>query len=207
MDLLATIERGSQGEPLGNPQFAVASVGFNALVAWNAMELATIGADDFSKPVAELVESIESLWDPDLSTWVDGGIAAAGSGSARTADALLPLLVSTDSSHRGAASNSLIDPSAHGSAHGPLGVHRAEPSFEADTYWRGPVWPQLAYLLWRALTRGGSSSERECAGELVRSTIKGAEASGLAEYWNGDSGEGLGAVPQTWTGLALLMGR
>jgi GH15 family glucan-1,4-alpha-glucosidase len=45
------------------------------------------------------------------------------------------------------------------------------------------------------------------AHELARRTVAGAFASGLAEYWNPDTGEGLGAVPQSWAGLALVMAR
>ena len=36
-----SIERAPSGAPLHNPAFAVGSVGFSALVAWNALELAT----------------------------------------------------------------------------------------------------------------------------------------------------------------------
>jgi len=203
--MLTTIERGPGGEPLHNPDFDVASIGFNSLVAWNALELAGIGVTDLIDSAAELIDALESRWDQDLVTWVDSGAAAAGSGRVRTADSLLPLLVSTNESRRSAAGRSLVDAAAHGSAHGPLGVHRAEPNFDADAYWRGPVWPQVAYLLWRALARSGSGTESVWADELARSTVRGAEVSGLAEYWNGDSGRGLGAVPQSWTGLALLM--
>ena len=30
-------------------------------------------------------------------------------------------------------------------------------------------------------------------------------AIGLAEYWDADTGTGGGAVPQSWTGLAVVM--
>jgi len=205
MSLLDSIQRGSSGEPLANSEFSVGSIGFNSLVAWNAMELVELGVADLGESVAELVEALEARWDRDLGSWVDSGANAAGSGRVRTADSLLPLLVSTDESHRAVAAHSLVDKTAHGSTHGPLGVHRGEPSFDSDKYWRGPVWPQLAYLLWRALDGSGSASESGWADEIARSTVSGAEISGLAEYWNGDSGLGLGAVPQSWTGLALLM--
>ena len=84
---------------------------------------------------------------------------------------------------------------------GPTGVHRGEPSFHPDAYWRGPVWPQLAYLMVLA----ADPHSPEVAADLSRTTVAGAWASGLAEYWNSDTGTGLGAVPQSWTGLALLL--
>ena len=38
-------------------------------------------------------------------------------------------------------------------------------------------------------------------------TVAGAWASGLAEYWNPDTGAGLGAIPQSWSGLALVLAK
>ncbi|CAN5253928.1 hypothetical protein BH18ACT4_BH18ACT4_09160 [soil metagenome] len=55
------------------------------------------------------------------------------------------------------------------------------------------MWPQLAYLLWLA-----------CA-DVGAATVRGALSSALAEHWDADDGTGRGAVPQSWTGLALVM--
>ena len=95
----------------------------------------------------------------------------------------------------------LGDPAAPGGPAGPTGVHRAEPTFDPAGYWRGPVWPQLAYLL----VLGAVRFDPGAAEQLAATTVAGAWASGLAEYWHPDTGEGLGATPQSWTGLALLL--
>ena len=95
-----------------------------------------------------------------------------------------------------------LDDQAYGGLYGPAGVHRAEPSFAPSTYWRGPTWPQLAYLLWIAARRHGFAT---LAHELAVRTVAGAFRSDLAEFWNPDTGEGLGAIPQSWTGLAWVM--
>ena len=205
IDLLATVERGRRHEPLHNPAFAVASVGFNALVAFNARELMSVTGDEkLAGPIVDLVEAIDARFDPALRTWVDAGPAEAGSGRARTVDGLLPLLVTGDAEARAAAIAELLDEDAHCSSYGPRGVHVGEPTYDSTTYWRGPVWPHLAYLLWLALGRGGPGEAD--AAEVVRSTtLVGAIKSGLAEYWDGDSGRGLGAIPQSWSGLALLL--
>ncbi len=205
MDLLESIVRGSNGEPLSNPMFAIGPIGFNSLIAWNAMELVSLGLSEFLAPATELVEAVDARWDPQRSTWVDSGTTESGSGRARTVDALLPLLVIDSADRRIEVARSLVDPAAHGSPFGPLGVHRMEPSFAPDTYWRGPVWPQLSYLLWVALSSRDRTEESVLAEAIGRSVVRGAIASGLAEYWNGDTGRGLGASPQSWTGLALVM--
>jgi hypothetical protein len=195
-ELVASLAIDGDGAPVANDAFTVASAGFNALVAFNARELG-IDADD-------IVGALDGQWDPTRATWVDAGDTERGSGRARTVDGLLPTLVSTDEAHRDAAFAALLDPVAHGARFGPTGVHRAEPTFAPDVYWRGPTWPQLSYLLWIAATRAGST---DAAASLAASTVAGAARSGLAEYWHPDTGRGLGAVPQSWTGLALLMTR
>ena len=137
-DLIAGIERTAGDSPLHNPAFAVGSVGFSALVAWNALELQSITGDAWlGRAAAELGEAIDARWDPVGVTWVDDGPTAAGSGRTRTLDALLPALLGA----RPEALVQLIDPDAFGARCGPCGVHRGEPNFEPTTYWRGPAWP------------------------------------------------------------------
>jgi hypothetical protein len=197
--LVGSIERSDGGAPLHNPAFAVGSAGFSALVAWNARELAEVTDDgDLRRQADELAEAVDARWDADLVTWVDDGPTASGSGRVRTLDALLPLLVSP----RPDAVAALTDAGAFGAPCGPRGVHVAEPSHEATAYWRGPAWPQLTYLLWLS-TR--SVYARTAAVSLSRSMLAGASASGFAEYWEADTGRPLGAVPQTWSALTLVV--
>ncbi len=188
--LLATVERAPGGAPLSNPSFAVAPAGFNALIAWNAREL---GLDEEAD---ELAEALAARWHPALATWVDDGPSATTSGRVRTVDALLPALVvpATHEAQRVAARHALLDPTAFAASFGPPSVHRAEHAFDPRGYWRGSAWPQLTYLLWRA-----------GIAELGPRLVSGAEHSGLAEHWHPDSGEGLGARPQSWTGLAIVV--
>ncbi len=204
-DLLGSIERGPNGEPLSNSRCAVAPCGFNALVAFNAAELATVISDQALEVAAtEIAEALDQRFDPHLRTWVDAGVSSGGSGRIRTAEGLLPLLVSRRAAARRRVVQELADPDAFCASFGPRGVHAQEPSYDPTRYWRGPVWPQLSYLLWLAV--GGDSDQEAAAAELLATnTIQGASASGFAEYWDGDRGTGLGAIPQSWTGLALLL--
>ena len=162
----------------GGAGFDCAPVGLSALVAWDAMELGM-------EPPPGLVDAIASRWDGELRTWVDGGDSASTSGRIRTLEGLLPLLVLDDP---GVPIDDYLAP------FGPRGAHPDEPSYEPDRYWRGGVWPQLAYLV-------------ACAGisAVASPTVAGADTSGLAEWWHPDTGAAGGAVPQSWTGLALLL--
>jgi len=168
-------------------------------VAWNALELATVTHDgDLVTAARELVDAVDDRWDAHLVTWIDDGPTAAGSGRIRTLDALLPALLCP----RPEVFAEVLDPGAFGAVCGPRGVHRAEPTYEAEGYWRGPAWPQLTYLLWLAATSSGS----EVTGSaLARSMVTGVERSGYSEYWVANTGAPLGAVPQTWSNLVLRM--
>jgi len=204
-ELVASIVRSRSGAPIANPSCIVASTGFNALIAFNAYELLTIAGDDRMRGEAdELVEQLDRRWDGGLSSWIDAGETEGGSGRVRTLDALLPLLVTRDESARVRTHRALCDPSEYGAAFGPCGVHRGEAVFSPNTYWRGPTWPQLNYLCWLAARRAGDA---EVSQRIARQTVEGALRSELAEYWEPDTAHGLGAIPQSWTGLALVMAR
>lgn len=215
--LVAALQRGSEGHAVGSDRFSVGSIGFNALVAWNAQELAGVidrggrldrWADELQALSRDLEAALAARWTGDR--WLDDHLVRAPpagtsedvvvSGGVRTADSLLALLVDP----RDEAFDQLVDPEGFGAPFGPRGVHRAEPTYEPDAYWRGSAWPQLTYLLMLAAERAGrTGTARLLAGWLVG----GAERSGLAEHWNPESGEGLGARPQTWAGLALPAAR
>ena len=167
--------------------FRVPSVGFTALTAFGLAELGT-----------ELSFDFDECWDDQSGQWVD----PTPSGAVRTLDGLLPVLVEADPDRRARVFSQLVDPEAFGGVYGPAFVHRAEQTFEPATYWRGSVWPQLTYLFWAAAARAGVAAVAE---ELARQLVRGCVRSGYAEHWHADSGEGLGARPQSWAAIAAVV--
>ena len=181
---------------ISSREFKVASVGFNALLAFNIIELAeTTGAIPANAGLS-IRESLITCFDEELMSWADPGTST---GRTRTLDGLLAGLVCKKD--RGMIFEQLADPQAFGGAFGPPSVHRQEPSFQPDVYWRGSTWPQMTYLFWLMTQRAGA---KETSNQLSDALVKGALRSGFAEHWNADTGEGLGAAPQSWAGLALL---
>ncbi len=208
--------------PMGSDRFSVRSAGFDALVAFNAAELASVVHNEGAALLADDAIAacrLQHRWDTSRSTWQDldrvgtlAGEAAGNSGSCRTLDALLPLLLSSvsesprtvglDGRTTDAAWREVMDPTAFGGVFGPAAVHRTEASFDGSAYWRGPAWPHLTYLLWFAASRAGRATEAAWLGERL---VAGAMTSGWAEYWHPDTGNGLGAMPQSWAGLAVVV--
>lgn len=204
-ELVASITPSRAGSPVANSWCPIASVAFNALVIFNALELAAVhSAQALAAQANELALLLDKRWDAGLGSWIDAGIGAATSGAVRTAEALLPLLVTDrrDAVERVLAD--LVNKEAYGTSFGPAGVHPAEPVFDPDAYWRGSTWPQINYLLWVAAAQRGNTA---AAKAIAVRTVAAAIRSGLAEYWNPLTGEGRGAIPQSWTGVALLMAR
>lgn len=203
--LLESVEITDAGSGRLNPAFYVAPAGFNALVAFNLRELhATTGEEWARRASDEIVAALEKRWLHDHGTWADRIDPPHSCASVRTLDALLGVLVTDDDDRAAAVFEQLMDPSAFGAPYGPAGVHRDEPAFQPDAYWRGAAWPQLTYLLFIAAHRRGAV---DVAHSLRDRAIQAAIRSGFAEYVDPLTGRGLGAVPQGWAGLPCEMER
>src|SRR5579875_1267740 len=74
-------------------------------------------------------------------------------------------------------------------------------SFQPRTYWRGPVWPVMTWLLSSALRSDG---HHELAARLREGGLQQLEGPELAEYYEPFSGEPLGSFRQSWTAAAAL---
>ena len=215
-ELLQGIERKAGGAPIWNDQFAVGSVAFSAITAFCAHELSGVTGDQsLLDHAADVADALALRWEPGLRTWVDDGPTANGSGRVRTVEALLPLLTLPIQRGNSAgvadvaaggvadlAAEELMDEQAFAGPYGARQVHIDEPTYLPTTYWRGPSWPQLNYLLWLGLQRVGKFAEASLLAERSRT---GALRSGWAEYWDADTATPGGAVPQSWTTLAACM--
>ena len=190
-------------EAVGSTAFDLCPASFNALVAWNAREVGDLLGDRWLQAeAARLAETIDAvMWSEEEQTWCDVWPDGTPTSSVRVVDALLPALVTTDADRAAWVLRVATDPAGFGLPFGPAQVHPAEESYEANCYWRGPSWPSLTYLLWRAAAERGLVIEADRLASMLRD---GAAASGFAEYWNAATGAGLGAVPQSWACLAIV---
>lgn len=205
-ELLAGVVRSPGGAPLWNEDFPVGSVMFSAVTAWSARSLAAaVGDAELASATGPVADALASRWDPARGTWVDDGPTAEGSGRARTAEALTPLLVDARPDVADAVVTVLEDRHGLGGAYGPAGVDRREPTFARRSYWRGPSWPQIDLLVWLALRACPGERAAASARRLAAGTRAGAWRSGWAEYWDPDDATPGGAAPQSWTTVAVLL--
>jgi len=73
--------------------------------------------------------------------------------------------------------------------------------FEPQRYWRGPVWININWFVIRGLEDCGLKKKAQ---ELKKKTIELIEKSGFREYFNPNTGEGLGANNFSWTAALLI---
>jgi hypothetical protein len=193
--------------------FLVKDVLFSAiLVAANEalLEIAeAVGAPDDER--AEIStwaergrEGLDGCWSPELGLSVDYDLRRDASLVARTVAGFAPL-VAGGSRRLGDLLRTLYSPDflGHPGLYRPLppSTSPAEARFHPRSYWRGPVWPVLSWLLWRALTRAG---EADLAATLRRVALEGLAEGGFAEYFEPLTGEPLGSDDQSWTAAVAL---
>ena len=77
-----------------------------------------------------------------------------------------------------------------------------DPAFESRNYWRGPTWPVVNWLLWRALRREGDTGRADL---LRRGSLdQQLAAANFYEYFDPLTGEPLGSPAQSWTAAVVL---
>jgi glucosylglycerate hydrolase len=73
--------------------------------------------------------------------------------------------------------------------------------FHRRSYWRGPTWPVVNWLLWWSLLQAGKPERAE---ELRQASLQQIVSSGFGEYFDPFTGEHLGATDQSWTAAVAL---
>lgn len=77
-----------------------------------------------------------------------------------------------------------------------------EPAFNPQGFWRGPTWIATNWFIYKGLLNYGFN---DIAKQIKKSSLELVEKGGFREYFNPQTGEGLGAKNFTWGGLVLDM--
>jgi hypothetical protein len=77
------------------------------------------------------------------------------------------------------------------------------PGFQARSYWRGPTWPVMNWLLWDALRRHGRT-ETARALRAANLDLLAHPGGQFAEYFEPYTAEPLGSLEQSWTAAVAI---
>ena len=152
-------------------------------------------------------ESLEEHWDPDLKLCLDYDLRAGKAARVRTVAGFAPLIAGGLNPERlRELLDTLDSPTFAGNPRLafalPPSTSPEEPGFHPRSYWRGPVWPVINWLLWWSLLRAG---EQERAQKMRRDALaQVADEGGFAEYFEPFTGEPLGSPDQSWTAAVAL---
>ena len=152
-------------------------------------------------------ESLEEHWDPDLKLCLDYDLRTGKAARVRTVAGFAPLIAGGLNPERlRELLDTLDSPTFAGNPRLafalPPSTSPEEPGFHPRSYWRGPVWPVINWLLWWSLLRAG---EQERAQKMRRDALaQVADEGGFAEYFEPFTGEPLGSPDQSWTAAVAL---
>jgi hypothetical protein len=190
------------GAAVSSTGFACASAAFNAFAAHAARETYALTGDvRWQARGDELASAMdEQLWNDHTGLWSDLALVGEGATtSVPTLDGALGALSTNDPAKATRALDQLTAADRFGLPYGLAFVPPGHPSYQPEEYWRGPAWPQLNYMAGQAALRWGRD---DLYAGIARTSLQGALTSGFAEYWNPETGRGLGAIPQGWAAIA-----
>ncbi|MCV2356346.1 hypothetical protein LNV09_19575 [Paucibacter sp. B2R-40] len=143
------------------------------------------------------------LWDGERFV----AICAGGLPSQLGADSLIafmPLLLGQrmGEPQRRALLQGLFELGRFFTSHGLATESQRSPFYQADGYWRGPIWAPTMLLFVDAMDRCGRA---DLGDELARRFTAMAARSGMAENYDAQSGAGLRDPAFTWTSSVFLL--
>jgi hypothetical protein len=149
---------------------------------------------------------LDERWDADLGLCLDYDLRADRPLRVRTIAGFAPLIARRQSPER---LETLLDVlyspafAGHPGLRWPLppSTSPEEPGFRRRSYWRGPTWPVVNWLLWWSLVRAGKTERAE---RLRRTSLEQLASGGFGEYFDPCAGEPLGSTHQSWTAAVAL---
>jgi neutral trehalase len=192
--------------------FAIEDVSFNSIFVRNNTILRDIAKESRIKLPKELTEkmklseiSLEELWDEQFSLYLSRDFITNKLLKEPTIASLMPLYAGTISKDRADKLVKILSSSNSFWLKFPVPtVPRNFRGFEANRYWQGPTWINTNWLLIDGLNRMGYENE---ANALKSHTLDMMRENGVWEYYNPNTGKGLGSRDFSWSaalGLDLL---
>jgi len=151
-------------------------------------------------------QGLHERWDPGLGLCLDYDLRAGEPLAARTIAGFAPLIAGTGSAYRLKTLLKVFESHAFTGNPGlrrplPPSTSPNDPGFRPRSYWRGPIWPVMNWLLWWSLENSG---ERKRAVRLKGYALAQLSDGCFSEYYEPFTGEALGSDDQSWTAAVAL---
>ena len=149
---------------------------------------------------------LEEHWDPALGLCLDYDLRAGKPLPARTIAGFAPLIAGIGRADRLEILLKVFELHAftgNPDLRRPLPPSTSpdEVGFHPRSYWRGPVWPVMNWLLWWSME---SSGQRKSAARLRDNALAQLSDGHFGEYYEPFTGEALGSDEQSWTAAVAL---
>ncbi len=149
---------------------------------------------------------LNERWDPRLGLCLDYDLRAGEPLAARTIAGFAPLIADTGRADRLETLLQGLDSHAftgNPDLRWPLPPSTSpdQPGFYPRSYWRGPIWPVMNWLLWWSLE---SSGEHKRASRIKDYSLAQLSDGCFGEYYEPFTGEALGSDDQSWTAAVAL---
>lgn len=188
--------------------FKVVDPAFNAILIRSCADLAdlaeALGEHDIARHNREwatkALGALESMWCADEQRYLAKDRATGTFIESRSIGGLLPVFAAIPQ-ERAAAIAQHVDALADQLGYVVPSHDPNAKGFEAQRYWRGPVWLITNFLVENGLRNAGCIAT---ADRIVRSSLELIDKSGFAEYYDPQTGAALGGGRFTWTAAMVI---
>jgi mannosylglycerate hydrolase len=189
--------------------FRVADVATNAILLRAERDLLAL-AERFGsvtertevvERIARLSAALDRLWRDDLGLYASMDLVTNETCAVGTSAGFLPLFAG----HAPGRAPTLAATLAGWATRVKVLVPSADPDFagfEPKRYWRGPVW---AVVNWMIADGFAVANDAAIATRIRADTVAAIETSGLSEYFEPTTGEGIGGADFSWTAAVYLL--
>jgi hypothetical protein len=189
--------------------FRVADVGTNAILLRAEKDLlalarrfgSTAEQAEIEARIARSSTALDRLWREDIGLYASMDLVTHTLCPVGTSAGFLPLF----SGHGQARMARLAATLSGWAGRVTRLVPSADPAFsgfEAQRYWRGPVWAVVNWMIADGFAAAGDAAS---ASRIRTDTVALIETAGLSEYFEPITGQGIGGADFSWTAAIYLM--
>jgi glycogen debranching enzyme len=186
--------------------FQVVDPGFNAILLRSCADLAelakVLAMDDIAAENRHFadrgVAAMESLWSEAHGQYLCRDRVTGGLVESASVGGLLACFCAVPKARAARIAQTIA---GHGTRFRVASHPPADPRYDGKRYWRGPVWLVVNYMIADGLRRAGQG---DAAAAITASSLELIRQSGMAEYYDPQTGEACGGTRFTWTAAMVL---